>query len=473
MKRREMLGAVGAATLASISGDGMAAVARPGSSRNKREFEPDKFEKKDMKLGNDHFLSATNPLATADQRDLEALALRIIQAPEIKKAREISTWRLKILTGRDATAEAWSSFDSVMEEWIYHNALMAVNFDPNYPKVLRRWFAPPHEWFGMKVPGSRGFGGISPDTTYTLIPIDNNARFEISGRRFEPSPVDVQFSLSANALTTITVANLEWRTMQFNPDGTFVITLDPEPANGRHNHIQTGPDARLLFIRDVRADWREVPNAYLVRRLDPPLMPPMTFQQMVERAMRYIIEDVAGCYPFMTMTNTTEINNIPPPFATGTLGGLVTQMMCLARLKIADDEAYVLTVNPGGAKHHVIPVVNFWLCGLNFWDHTSSMNSRQSVPNADGTTTYVVSLKDPGVHNWVDTVGLHEPRLQMRWHALPDKPPAGGGPSVKGELVKLADLKKVLPAEMKWVTAAERKQQLAERLETFSLRNVV
>jgi hypothetical protein len=38
------------------------------------------------------------------------------------------------------------------------------------------------------------------------------------------------------------------------------------------------------------------------------------------------------------------------------------------------------------------------------------------------------------------------------------------------KVMKLAELKKALPAETKWVTPAERKVQLSERLSSYALR---
>ena len=36
------------------------------------------------------------------------------------------------------------------------------------------------------------------------------------------------------------------------------------------------------------------------------------------------------------------------------------------------------------------------------------------MPNADGTYTYVIAARDPGVHNWIDTDGLREGILTLR-----------------------------------------------------------
>ncbi len=58
----------------------------------------------------------------------------------------------------------------------------------------------------------------------------------------------------------------------------------------------------------------------------------------------------------------------------------------------------------------------------------------------------MISIQDPGVHNWIDTEGLHHTMFLQRWQLLPqgaDGP--GGNPSQRSEVVKLADLDKGPP----------------------------
>ncbi len=45
--------------------------------------------------------------------------------------------------------------------------------------------------------------------------------------------------------------------MQIDPDGSFTITVDSEPADGRPNHIRTTAAARLLIARDSLNSWAE------------------------------------------------------------------------------------------------------------------------------------------------------------------------------------------------------------------------
>jgi hypothetical protein len=417
------------------------------------------------------FLSGVNPIANSDQRELEALAIRIFELPSVKAAKVQMGGRWKTLMG-EISAEALSRFDELVEEFAFNYVLKAVNSDSNYPRILGHLYGPPHEWFGMKVPGSRGSGGDGPDQNYTIIPVDGRSRFELQGQRLDPRIGDVPFTLTGNLSLTMTLGSLPWHEVKFGADGGFVITLDPEPGNGRPNHVQTHIDARWLFIRDCRADWRHTVNAYRIKRLDPPTAPPLTFEQLADRACRYMIDDVCALFWFPRLFSGLEPNTITAPFGTGAVGGLVQQMISFSRIRLADDEAYVVTFGSGDAPFRDVVLHDTWFRTFEYWHHTSNMNNSQGTPNADGSTTYVISVQDPGLHNWLDTVGFHELLLVHRWQGLPLMPGPSGAPWATGEHVKLKNLARALPTGMRRVTPAERKTQLAERLASFKTRYV-
>jgi hypothetical protein len=95
------------------------------------------------------FLSEVNPTATVDQRDLESLALEVLRMPVIADAQAQATARFKILAGSEIPTEALEGIETKMEEWAYHYVILALNSDPNYPRVLGHGYGPPHEWLGM------------------------------------------------------------------------------------------------------------------------------------------------------------------------------------------------------------------------------------------------------------------------------------------------------------------------------------
>ena len=87
--------------------------------------------------------------------------------------------------------------------------------------------------------------------------------------------------------------------------------------------------------------------------------------------------------------------------------------------QLGDDEALVLTFDPIGAEYLAVQLASGWLCSLDYLHHTASLNLSQAKPDPDGTLPLVVAPKDPGVANWLDTTGLHEGTLFVRWQKLP------------------------------------------------------
>ena len=470
MKRRQALQAIGAVTLSSMAAEVVAE-----TSREKTMTKAGKTGSEKIELGNAHFLSRKNPTATVDQRDAEVLAMQLQQSPVILNAKTQAAQRFKVLAKDDMPAEGWTNFDAMMDDWAYHYTLIAMNSDPNHPKAICGLFGPPHEWFGIKVRASHGPATAeNVDVSYTFIPIDGQAHYELHGRRFDPAVGDCPIYVASNLSMTMNVDSISWQDIAFNDDGSFVLTVGPEPANGKRNHLQTTIDTRYIYTRDARTDWRQLPIAYRVRRLDPPTTAPMSVESKAALAARFIVDDVGLANMYRKLFAAQAVNTITSPETATGFGGQTTQKLCRAHLQLADDEAYVFTLDAGGAGYHVITANNMWLEALDYWDRVSSLNNGQSMANADGTYTYVVSIQDPGVHNWIDTLGLHETLIIVRLQLLQRNPDgsAGGHVHAKGQVVKLNDLGSVLPDGMRRVTSGERQQQIAQRMETFKLRFV-
>ena len=114
-------------------------------------------------------------------------------------------------------------------------------------------------------------------------------------------------------------------------------------------------------------------------------------------------------------------------------------------------------------------MTNIWGTTNDVVHRTGSLNKAQSLPDRDGTYTYVVSAVDPGVHNWVDTCGTHEGILTLRWAEFPNGRP-GLDLRADSRLVPQGQLRAHLPPETRFVSGAERAQQLARRAESYAWR---
>lgn len=416
-----------------------------------------------------YFLSRENPIVTADQKYLVELGLRALKSPEVVRAKESARNRWTTLVASlDPSPEAMQRFDQFLDEYVFHYTLKGINSDPHHPRIVR-YDMLPHQMFGVPVPGSRQGGGDSPDNIYSLMPLEHGPRYELKVSRLEPAPADVTYSLMGNLTPTMTLGSLEGRDIVVDKDGKFTITIDPEPANGRPNHIQSQPDTRYLFVRESLGDWKERPARMRINRLDPPSRPPLSEAQMFARAARYVLDDIPAMYWWLAVMNNRPVNEMSAPFNTGAEGGLVSQQITLGKLNLGPDDVAIVTLQNGDAGFRNFVLHDYWFNALEYVRHQSSLNQAQSLSEPDGTTTYAISARDPGVHNWLDTQGVRELLVVHRWQALPR---AENAPklTVQTKVCRFQELDTCLPEGLKRVTSAERKAQLQQRQAEYARR---
>jgi hypothetical protein len=229
--------------------------------------------------------SAGNPAATAEQRELEALAIRLLKTDPVKRAKQVVASRWKTIVGpSNITAEAQASIGALIDEFTFRYVLLAAGSDPNFPHVVGSEFSPAHHWFGTAVPGSRSGGAENPDNYYAVIPVQYGSSYEIRGRRFQPTPADMPLSVSGNPSLTMTLGTIDMNQINLRRDGSFTLSVSPDPAKGDPNHVQTLPGAMYLFLRYSRSDWRQVPDGLQVRKVDRPTARRWTQAQIATRA---------------------------------------------------------------------------------------------------------------------------------------------------------------------------------------------
>jgi hypothetical protein len=412
------------------------------------------------------------PQAARDQVDAERHAMRLVGRASLQArlAALETEWQRK---SPELLPSTLTQTHGALQELAFLVALETINSDARRPRVVQISL-PAHHWLGLDVPGGR-WGIDNPDTQYFIVPVEAASSYVIRGLRRAPGPVDSNFSFG-----TLddwgTIANIGQDQLQVGANGEYTITLDRTPANGRANHIQLTNEGNSVFIRNTLADWsRENVDRLAVRRVSGAPAGPRPTDDELERMMiarldkviAHIVQNLQG--PIISR----PANVLPQPGNAGDkVGFLVTQRNAIGHFRLRPDEALVATFNPGGAAYSTFPVTNVWGVSPDYGEHQCSLNNRQAVANADGRITVVLSALDPGVANWVDTSGLEEGFIMLRWQGLPPHAHAGEGPGVTSQVVKWAELPAVLPAGLKRVTAAERKAALAERKAGFERRFV-
>ena len=400
------------------------------------------------------------PLATADQEAVELVAARLLTDPDVAATLERigQDW----IAEMKPNAEHRARFSSEYEQAALLGLMNAANDDPLYPR-LHGFARYPHQTQGISIPGTKS-AHPNPDYIYRFVPIDGQSRYVIHGRFPEHGPVATEYAM----LTAEQVyqKNVSLADLVIDADGRFTITIDGDPANGRPNHFQTNADSFQILLRDVISDpGVQLPIALEVERLGPePSRPPKTYEEIrgeVERHVRKHVDDLVFVTRNFVLSN--PVNTFASPEVKAESMYSVGQAYSPGHYRITDDEAMVITLGLGGAAYAVVPVSDQWGGLGDILNHQVHLGTGCAAPNPDGSFTFVLAMSDPGVANWIDANGLHEGVMFIRWIGLPARSESQSVPTLKTDIVDLADLESALPEGVPRLSRAQRAEQLARR----------
>lgn len=416
-------------------------------------------------------------LAKLEQRDREAMALRIFASAdfqaELKQAKALFAQ-----SPLAAIPDARATIDRASEALALSAAYYAANSDTTRPFIFWGTNAA-HEWMGLRVPSS-GYGLDSPDNVYRSATFDGAGRYKVRGTVHGTGPAQQSFVVyrglpgvtkSMNAEGHMDeLAGIASENIVRDARGNYTLTIDADPANGRVNHLQVPRDlpGMHLLVRDSLADWwRELPVELTIERLDARPAAARSEKELTALA----IEALRGNVPFWlnwfeSYVHAKPLNQIPAPWKRVQGWGMTQQ----GRFALQEGEAWLVTLDPRGAKFFDFQISDPWTKAVEYVSRTGSFNSSQAVKNADGSITLVASPIDPGVHNWLDTGGLTAGTFQVRWQGLPASVTSGEGAVLTVEVVSFADLARYLPQGTRMLDKAGRAAQLAEREKSYANR---
>ncbi len=399
-------------------------------------------------------------LATPAQRLVEERALGLWQSPS-GRAAAVDLVTLFEADSSAALPDQTHLIRAAADELVFHAALMAASETPACPRFV--WtLSPPRQWMGLDVPGSR-FGQDNPDNIYRIAAVDPAFRYRISGRFTGPRPCE--FSISAlpaqigDGTVGGTVGMIAASEIDVDADGHFEIMADALPSEGRRNHLQIA-GAQTLQARDTLADWQlERPAALAIELFDGALPDDFAVDQ-AEARMASLAPTIARYFREVVqhgMCEVAPVNSLPPVMSSAARGGLLSQAATLGCYQVASDEALIVTVDPLRARYLGVQIVDMWMVSHDYRRASSSLNHVQAQTDGDGLIRFVISIDDPGVHNWLDGSGAATGAILLRWQQLPDG--VAFGDAVSTELIKLADLKARLPQNTLLAGPIERRAQ--------------
>lgn len=413
------------------------------------------------------FADAVEPagptLLTPNQQQIDRAASALVSDPQVVAAREavVATWSAlppaQLPDGKKQLSDA-------VDELVYFSVRTAVERTQFAPSIV--WaISAPYRRGGATIPGSR-FGIDDPDRIYRSATVDPALRYVIHGRRStQPSNNDFLFEVT-NGLKTI--GSLRARDIDVSPDGSFTITADATSRNGQRNHLTLPANATGLLIRDTLADWSsQLPNRLTIEVVGGARPKAASLEETRADAISLIRENAQFNAQLLDLVSKAPANQLVPKVRT-LESGVEGAIVGTSRFSIGNDEALVLTIDSQGAGYVGLELTDPWARSLPYWDRTGSLSNLQAKPNVDGTITYVISPRDPGFYNWLNTSGLNDGFFALRVENFTHVDPAKLVRSAV--LVKLSQLQATLPAGTTRVTSAERAQQLTDRKVAYGRR---
>jgi len=247
-------------------------------------------------------------------------------------------------------------------------------------------------------------------------------------------------------------------------DGSFEIILSAEPHAGNWIPLDRTRHSYMIVVRDVIYDW--VRDEATQLEIEPIGEEPLDIGYTGEDEL-YSRLDKASTFILTSakhwIARASEIVNEVGfnQFWEGreaNIGGIQHAGYHFMVFKVEPEDALVIDVDvPARAKFWGIQTADLCQQTLDYLNHQSSLNAKQTRIDPDGKARFVLSLKDPGVPNWIDPAGVRRGIAAWRWVGTDFIPRSRVRKSA------LSGVRDLLHADTPQVTAAERAAVIAER----------
>lgn len=299
------------------------------------------------------------------------------------------------------------------------------------------------------------WGMECPDCIYTRATMRGGETYRLFGNRGTARYVGLQTMNGIAATANALVDELD-----VDADGNFAVILSDTEQSG--NWMKIDGDHPTLIVRHFFYDWNaEVASTLQIERIgqaaetatgivDPDVV---LARQLV--ALGDFVHDNARF--FLEFGGAAPPNGFLPPIDRSAMGAAAENKPVIGRYELEPDEALILEVEPPIGVYWSYSVGNPWWETIHYGRHQSSLNAHQATVDSDGLVRVVLSARDPGVANWLDTAGFSNGPMILRCVRTET------APTPTARLAKFDAIDAALPADTARISAQERTRILALR----------
>ena len=385
----------------------------------------------------------------------------------------------RLVTGSqlpEAAVDRASAFRGLLQFLYFGLERTLGSADPARPVFSRPW--PMHLF---------DYGAGNPDAIYRTASLRDDLTYRISGTLGRAAFMSLEFFDGATRAGSLLAGEL-W------PDayGRFEIMFGPRKHDG--HWLQVVPGTSYLLSREFFSDWGTAePSVMQIECLDEPAAPwPVMSADRVTKELQalgtWLVETVR-VFAGAQARGIRQFANQWDPQVSRAASDLPAIYHAYWDLRPGEGLLVETPVPRGG--YWGIQLANGLWNTLDFANRQTSLNPAQANLDPDGMLRAVIAHEDPGVANWLDTLGHRQGSVHLRflppgaptrprpagsltetrddWMAgwAEDKRPdtrVGGCPRPAARVVALDELDAALPAGTARVTPAQRRRALDERL---------
>jgi hypothetical protein len=297
-----------------------------------------------------------------------------------------------------------------------------------------------------------------PDCVYMNASLRAGETYRLFGNRGTARYVGLQTMDGMAATTNALVDEL-----QVDPDGNFEAILSAsKPQAHEGNWLKVAGDHPTLTVRNFLYDWDTEELASLkiervgdeVEPKDRSVAPDISVSRQLHALGEFVHDNLKFFLDFGAMP---QANGFVPPMDMSSMGAAAENRPVIGRFELDPDQALILEFGPPTGVYWSISLGNPWLETIHYGRHQSSLNGHQAVVDPDGKVRFVLSARDPGVANWLDTAGHSNGAMLLRCVRTETAPV----PDTR--VVNLDEVLSALPPETTMTTPEERAKVIAAR----------
>ena len=324
-----------------------------------------------------------------------------------------------------------------------------------------------HPMFVPEIGLAQNIAQPNSDTVYKAAMIDGAGTYRIQGERGN-TRLFVMVQLGPDTMRTgqfsAALRQHDFDTLTLDKQGRFDVVLSqvrPEGHGG--DWWELDPRAEKLLVRTVACRWGvEHEPRYGIDRLD--VQPNKGRYSTMDLSFRLseiptITANCACLFPdhVEKLRQDGYINRLKV-FDVSQMNGLNRQHYYEGAYELEDAEALIVEAKvPDQVKYWSLILTNDLYETTDWANNQASLNDAQAHVDRDGWFRAVVSARDPGVPNWLDTSGYRTGAIQGRWFD------ASSAPTPQVRKVELAALRSAIPADTPMITPVQRAAALRQR----------